>query len=351
MKIITFSLYNNEQMKAWDKFIESHPNSTGFHCSAWLRCVQLTYKYNCSPSVFMDDNNKIKGIFPFFEVNNIFRGKSIVSLPFSDYGGPLTTDPQVEIELLKNILSICKNQNKNLEIRGPIESHKELFVSYGYFKRHTIHLSSNPDEVKKNIDKRTIQYCIRKALKYGVEIKEDNTLNGINKFYELNLLTRKKHGVPTQTLSLFNNIYNEMIFKNLAFILLANIEKQTIAAGIFFKFKDTIYYKYNASNPKYMSKISPNHLLTWYAIKQACLGGFNFFDFGRTASDNQGLMRYKEMWGSDSNTQTYFSYPDIKGLCSLKENTGIYKILTSFWRTLPISISEKIGPFFQRLTG
>lgn len=58
------------------------------------------------------------------------------------------------------------------------------------------------------------------------------------------------------------NMFHNMISKGHASILLAIWDSKTIAAGIFIKFKKTIYYKYNVSNPLYMSKKAPNHLLT-----------------------------------------------------------------------------------------
>ena len=53
--------------------------------------------------------------------------------------------------------------------------------------------------------------------------------------------------------------------------MLAEFDTVVIAAGLFLKLNDIVYYKYNASDPVYLVKKNPNHLLTWKAIKQASL--------------------------------------------------------------------------------
>ena len=113
---------------------------------------------------------------------------------------------------------------------------------------------------------------------------------------------------------------------------------------MFFKHKDTVVYKYSASNPNYLSKVTPNHLLTWTAIEGACLEGYRYFDFGRTSPDNSGLMRYKEMWGVQTDNLPYYYYPEVKGATSKKEKQFSYRIMTGIWRYLPDPIVEFIGP-------
>ncbi|MFX0199152.1 MAG: lipid II:glycine glycyltransferase FemX [Candidatus Hodarchaeota archaeon] len=269
----------------------------------------------------------------------------IVSIPFSDYGGPLFRDPDREKDVLLQFLQEHTKKVKYLEIRG-ILSQNNMFIRQNYYKRHILNLCLDPDVVRKNIDKRTVQYSIRKAKKIGVEIREENTTRGLQEFYRLNTLTRKKHGIPPQPIRFFQAIFDNMISRGCASIFLAIWDSKIIAAGLFLKFEKTIYYKYNASDPQYLSKQSPNHLLTWVAIKRACLEGFEFLDFGRTSPDNEGLMRYKQMWGATPLELPYYYYPKTKS--TRMEGSRIYRILTDIWRMLPNGIVETIGPKLQK---
>jgi len=290
-----FSLNNESETRQWDEFVESHPKGCPYRLSPWLRTIQETYAFEPLMHVSKDASGRIAGVFPCFLIKSLFTGSRIVSLPFTDQCGPLFNHWRQEKDALAEIIEEHGNHVKYIEIRAPL-TQGSSFKCHNYYKRHVLELSTDPSEVLKNVNKRTIQYSIRKARKAGVEVREENNEFGVEEFYRLNLQTRKKHGVPSQPMQYFKNLLENMISKGYAFILLAFYDSNVIAGSLFFKFKDTLHYKYNASAPQYLSRANPKHLLTWRAIEQGCLNGCHFLDFGRTSPDNQGLMRYKEMY-------------------------------------------------------
>jgi len=344
-----FSLSNFDEMKRWDDFVIAHPSGTAFHLSAWLKSIYLTYSLEPLLYVAQNESGEMSGIFPFFFIKSPYIGARIVSLPFSDYCGPLTAQSMEEENILQEIINRYRDKVSYIEIRGAIQSESN-FIRYDYYKCHTLELASNPGDVMKKLEKKSIQYGIRKAQKSGIEIREDNTPVGMEEFYRLNRITRKKHGVPSQPLKFFKNLYDQMIVSGHSFILLAFDESRCVAAGYFTRMKDTIYYKYNASDNEYLAstKKTPNHLLTWTAIEKASQAGYKFFDFGRTSPDNTGLMRYKEMWGATARDLPYYYYPQIKGATSKEGSGASYRILTTIWRSLPDSIVETIEPFIYK---
>ena len=121
-----------------------------------------------------------------------------------------------------------------------------------------------------------------------------------------------------------------------------------IAASMFFKFNKTIYYKYNASDPEYLSSKTPNHLLIWHLVEKSCLEGFDTIDLGRTAKDNPGLTRYKNMWGAKPYELPYYYYPVAKGASSQDESGISYKIMTGIWKHLPDIIVDRLGPVLMK---
>jgi lipid II:glycine glycyltransferase (peptidoglycan interpeptide bridge formation enzyme) len=218
------------------------------------------------------------------------------------------------------------------------------FEEINYYKRHILRLRADPNEIMEHIDKRTIAYNIRRAQKAGVEIVEDNTLGGCEEFYRLNVLTRKKHGIPSQAKEFFRAFSRNLAESGRASILLAVYESRVVAGGVFFKLGDTVYYKYSASDPSVLAKFSPNHLLAWTAIQQACLEGLRIFDFGRTAPDNQGLMRYKKMWGGEVQDLPYSYYPYSPSIHKKREHGRFLETLKDLWRLLPEPLAERLGP-------
>jgi len=338
-----FSLYNESEMNQWDNFVKSHPAGTTFHLSCWMKAIQETYALEPLLYVVKNERDEITGIVPFFLIKSPFIGSRIVSLPFSDYCGPLSSDKDQEEKMLTTIIGEHKNQVKYIEIRGNLKDNSEL-ICHNYYKCHTLELLPDPAEVLTKLDRKTIRYGIRKAQKSEIEIREENTQSGIEEFYRLNRLTRKKHGIPSQPVKFFQKFFDHMVLSGNSYILLAIDDSKVVATGVFSKLNDTIYYKYNASDTEYLAttKKTPNHLLTWHAIEKACLEGYKFFDFGRTSPNNTGLVRYKEMWGCKPYDLPYYYYPEIKGSGSKEESSLSYRILTSAWRSLPDSWQEII---------
>lgn len=335
-----YSISNQSEMDKWDDFVNSHPRATPFHLSCWLNTIYDSYKFNPLLYVIINAKNEISGVFPFFEVKGLLNGRQIVSVPFSDVCGPLVNYYQEKI-LLKEVIDENLKKVKCIEIKGPLFNTEGFYRNNSYF-HHSLRLNKDPAEVRKNFDKRTVLYSIRKAIKAGVVIREENSLSGIKEFYRLHLLTRRKHGIPAPPFEFFKKMFEHMISKGFGILLLAEWNSKVIAAGVFFRFRKSLYYKYNASDPHYMAQKTPNHLLTWHAIEQACLKGYRIFDFGRASVANSGLIRYKEMWGSQRENLPYYYYPKSNSL-AIRENSFLYTLFTKIWRLVPESVAEKVG--------
>jgi lipid II:glycine glycyltransferase (peptidoglycan interpeptide bridge formation enzyme) len=346
MMLEPISFDDDHQTRAWDAFVESHPKGTPYHMSGWLKAINETYPFKPASYVWRIEN-VILGIFPAFLVKNFLSGSRLISVPFSDYGGPLFSDESMAQKALQHLLQEYKEKTKSIEIRGNVPDGSG-FVSLNYYKSHILDLQQGLPVLMKKIDKRTTQYSIRKAEKAGFEIRERNDEQGMEEFYRLNLLTRRKHGVPTQPKKFFENLFRYLILKGHGYLLLSYDKSKVVGGSLFLTCGKRMHYKYNASDPEILGKITPNHALTWHAIKKGCDEGYHTLDFGRTSPDNEGLMRYKATWGNMVLDAIYYYYPEVKGASSMQEDTRIYKALTRIWRQLPASIVEIIGPRIYR---
>jgi CelD/BcsL family acetyltransferase involved in cellulose biosynthesis len=342
-----FSLDDPVEAGHWDDYVESHPNGTPYHLSCWLRTMRDTYAFDSLLYVWKTGVGKLSGGCPFFKIKNLFKGYRLVSLPFSDYGGPLFYDDVQESQLMRKVINEHAKSTNYIEIRGPLLANSE-FVSHNHYKRHVMNLDSDLSAVRRKINKRTIQYSIRKAEKSGIKIEEANSSYGIDQFYRLNALTRKKHGVPGQPRNFFENLFKEVITKGHGFLMAAIYQSKTVASSLFLKCGNTLHYKYNASDPDVLGTLTPNHSLTWEAIVKGCREGYKLVDFGRTSPDNKGLIRYKEMWGAKASELPYFYYPQVKGVSSAEETDLVYRILSGAWRSLPDGVVERIGPMLYK---
>ena len=345
-----FNLDDHEQMQAWDNYVEAHASGTPFHSSAWLRAIHDTYGFPPGLWVSLDGSGSIQALFPFFIIQTMLRRPHIVSIPFSDYGGPLCTDENAEKSMLSEIVRRYNRGCGYIELRAESGSHSD-FVRHDYYRRHTLNLKTNLSELRKVIDKRTIQYSMHKAQRKGVVVVEDTSESAIREFYRLNLLTRTKHGVPGQPKAFFENLQRHVFHRGCGCLLLAFFEEKVIGASLLIHDNKTLFYKFSVSDPDYLKIVSPNHLLMWTAIEFGHKKELTTLDLGRTSPDNEGLMRFKKSWGTTDSSLVYSYYPRVRGAVSTEERGFMYKTATMMWRFLPKAVIEILGPrIYKHLT-
>ena len=71
-----------------------------------------------------------------------------------------------------------------------------------------------------------------------------------------------------------------------------------IGGVLYLRWKDTLYYKFNASDPSWL-EFRPNDFLVWEGIKMARDQGLRLFDFGLSDYEQEGLVRYKRKYASE----------------------------------------------------
>lgn len=341
--LTTISADKTEDLRRWDDFVASHPQGTPFHLTAWIAAIAGTYGLQPRLFVLRDCAGSLRAVAPFIFQGGLFGRRRLVCLPFTDSCCPLGAGESDRLEILEGVREDASAHSRHVEVRGPLPA-AAGFAEVNYYKFHVISLHPDPDEVLRHVDKRTVIYNIRRAQKAGVEVVEDNTPRGCEEYYRLNILTRKKHGIPSQPKEFFRALSRDLVADGRASILLAVHESRVVAGGVLFKLGDKVYYKYSASDPGVLNKFSPNHLLAWTAIRNSCLGGFRTFNFGRTAPDNKGLMRYKKMWGGEVRDLPYSYYPRSPGASMKREHGRLMETLKGAWRLLPEPLASRIGP-------
>src|SRR5437016_2362263 len=117
------------------------------------------------------------------------------------------------------------------------------------------------------------------------------------------------------------------------------------------KWKDTLYYKFNASLPDDLSH-RPNDLLIWHGIQEGKKRGLTYLDFGLSDIDQEGLIRYKRKFGTEEKTISFLHYSPNGGPTSAEKEIRqlLGKLTATFTDHLvPDQITEKAGEDLYRL--
>lgn len=331
----------------WDETVASLPDANIFHTASWARTLKMSYRYQPLYAVWRKNGQPVC-IVPLMEINSILTGKRGGSLPFTDWC-PIITDGSVSRgDVLDELMEFGRSRRwKTLELR---DSEQPITDNPGSLDYLVHELDLRPGE--ENLFRRfrdSTRRNIRKAAKLGVTVIEDNSLNGMTQFCRLNVITRRDHGLPPQPPVFFENLYRNIIHSGNGRILLARYEEMTVAAAIYLSFNGRALYKYGASD-RAQQHLRANNLLMWEAIQRYVVEGARSLHFGKTDSDQSGLLQFKRGWGAEEGGLQYSRFNLPKGDL-VPSGSLTFGIHNKIFSRLPLPFLGLIGRLLYRHMG
>lgn len=335
-------------------FVAQHAKEPLYYSQAWLDMITQLYGYK---SILLTTTNalgRITGFLPLCSIQSPLTGRRLVSLPFSDFCPLLAEDEESADALIDQAIQIAQARKaKYLELRtGRDETlaRRRDLVEGNLYVRWLIPLDPDPDSIWSTLRK-PVQHQVKKSQKYGVQVHIAQHREDMLQYYRLHLHTRcKKHGMPAQPQSYFFALWDNFAKSGAMQLLLAEHEGVVIAGMILLASGSIMRYAYGASDDRFLN-LAPNNLLLWTAIKLGCTQGYETFDLGRTALDNQGLMEFKRRWGATQESLSYYYYPQMEGLASTSESSWKFRLLTGCWRKLPVTMAGSLGGYLYKHLG
>jgi hypothetical protein len=339
----------------WDAFVNSHPLGWVCHLSGWKKVLENNFKHMKGYYITITEDHCIKAALPVYSVNSWLTGKRLISIPFTGLCDPLVSNSDEMAVLLQEARNLFRNlKSSYLEIRTLKASsfiHNNEFGVQKWWKHHFIILDKNLEELKKSFHRTCVRQRISRAEKSNLNIKVGNNESDLKKFYQLQMITRKRLGLPSQPYLFFKSIWETFLPLNKITLLLAEEGDQPIASLILFKFGNRVSAEFGVSDEAFRDK-SPNHLLFWEAIKLAFSEGYKVFDFGRTQVTNKSLLEFKDHWGTQVCDLPYYYYPgNMAEEMTKKEEDVSFKFVKGLCEKAPDFLYKQIGNFCYRHLG
>jgi hypothetical protein len=289
--------------------VESHPDSSVFHTAPYLEALRRTYGY--APTVYTTSTSEeplTNGIV-LCRVNSWLTGSRLVSVPFADHCEPLATAAGDLLAIVSAVRKAVEDGNlryAQIRARRPVvvaaaagERHSFVF--------HTLDLTPPVDRLYGALHRTAIQQPVRRAEREGLRHESGQSKSLLRQFYSLLVLTRRRHGLPPQPMSWFDNLAD--CFGDRLTIHLASRRGQPLAAILTLRHRDVLVYKYSTSDER-SHRLGAVPFLLWQTILDAKTRGLSLFDLGRTDPDNAGLAIFKERLGATRSTLTYVRWAD-----------------------------------------
>lgn len=337
---------NNVDPGQWNDQVAGCEGSRVYHLYQWGRLLQDTCGY---PLFFLQREG---GLFPLALVKSAIFGNRLVSLPFADYGGPCLNNLEAVTGLVQECQAIARQHKVDfIEVRCPAPQYSAIFEEAGFVRRNdyvtfVLGLEWDVEALWRGIGDKN-RNMVRKAEKGGVQVVLAEDRAGMRSFYRLYRPTMKKRGSPPHPARFFDRMW-ELFYPDRLMVPLAMYRGECIAAGLFFRYGDTIHHAYSGSRKECLG-LAPNDLIQWSMIKWGHEHGFRQLDFGRTRPD-EGTVLFKKRWGGEAVAMPYY-YKFYRR--ELKERQEVkYRWLSTLWaRYLPAFLANRLGPWLVRQIG
>jgi CelD/BcsL family acetyltransferase involved in cellulose biosynthesis len=331
----------------WNERLLTVPCASIFHTTHWLRILQESYGYQ--PHYFACFTGKqLTALLPFMEVKSWATGVRGVSLPFSDYCEPIIDEQTSYPECFTQVIRTAQQRKwKFLEMRGG-EALLCGVSPYTSYYRHVLALCGDAEAVFSKI-RSNYRAKIRKARRSGLTATILRSPEAMAEYYRLHCLTRKRHGLLPQPAVFFQKIHAHIIANNCGFVMLVSHRGRNIAGAVFFMFGQRAMYKFGASDLRYQH-LHPNYLLFWHVVQWLGCNGYKEICFGRTAEGNQGLMQFKDGWGTSKSLISYYRY-DPKTASFMQNTNRAVDVGYNICRKMPIALLKLAGSVLYKHIG
>jgi CelD/BcsL family acetyltransferase involved in cellulose biosynthesis len=322
----------------WLRFLDSAAGTSIFHHPAWLQVLGETYGY-APVCIMASDDAGAAGALPLMEVRSWLTGNRAVCLPFSDTCGAITRSEEARRALL-GFADTLRGERRWQYVEMRDSSVGDGYVPAARYKRHVTRLQRDPDALLQTFNQHARRKLRRaRAMRVRVERRADD--QAIAAFIRLNALTRRRHGVLPQPDSLFRSIQQHLLGRGLGFLGVATIGGEIVAASLFLHWKDTIVYKYGASDDRALPSAA-NYAVMWDALCWGCEQGFTWFDFGRSDLAGEGLLQFKRGWGSEEQDLVYARRSDA-ATTRANDEPGLQERLKPLISRMPLPLLKMIG--------
>ena len=340
-------IVNPLDQPGWDDLLLSHKESTIFHTVAWARVLYESYGYVPTYITIMDGPDLL-ALIPLMDVQSFLTGRRGVSLPFTDCCDPLITDGAPFTEIIGELIEYGRRAKwKYLELRTGRPLPARIPAS-AIFHGHLLDISGSEKSILSGLRDST-RRNIKKSEKEGVVVTISGSEDSLREFYRLNCMTRRDHGLPCQPYIFFEKLRTHIIAQNLGVVALAAKDGKNIAGAVFLHFGDRAIYKYGASDRNYQ-QLRSNNLLFWKAIQWYHEQGVKRLDFGRTESENAGLLQFKRGWGAAEYPINYCKY-DFRQGAFVTEHSKVTGWHNSIFRRMPLPLLRIVGSLLYRHVG
>lgn len=310
---------------------------------AWLTILQYGLEHD--PYLLeATQAGRTLGLLPLAFVRSALFGKFLVSLPYLNLGGVISTDDEVTKRLIDRAVGLADELRvQYLELRHERHvEHPELTAK----QTHKVHMRLTLPETSAALWESfpaKVRNQVRKGQKQGLTVAWGRR-ELLPEFYAVFSENMRDLGTPVYALRLFAQTLRT--FPDRAELCVVRQHDSPIAAALLLHGNGVTEVP-SASSLKEFNATCANMLMYWHLLERATERRQSLFDFGRS-TPGSGTYRFKEQWGAKPSASVWQYYVRRGAVGELRADSAKYRRLVRLWQRLPLPLSRLLGPRIVR---
>ena len=326
----------------WSGYLAYHPDATVYHDPRWGRILRDV----CGGHPFFLTARRgewIVGVFQIVGQQSFLFGSRLCSLPYFDASGILADDDQAATALLIKAKELRESVGyAALEVRQLTPCAENALTRTDKVTLW-LDIPAGSDAMWKQL-KTKVRTKIRKTKKNNFEFASGG-IELLDNFHDVYSRTMRDLGSPPHGKRIFERIFAEFPKETKLFVVRS--EGQVLAASFTFTDRWGFHVPWSGSDFRFR-KLGANRFLYWEMLSYAADIAAGRFDFGRSTIDS-GTYGFKLEWGAKP-VQLHWQYflPQGEKMPKIRPNSGKYKLMTEYWKKLPLPVARILGPWIIR---
>jgi predicted N-acyltransferase len=345
----------------WDAFVEGARGASVYHLGAWARILRSAYGFRPRYMAIEGADGDFEGVLPMFQSRGPVTGRRLRSLPaVAPPSGPLARTRDGLAALVEAAAATLAESGAAQWVwLSRDEAMEELVPGLGLGTTQLTwiaELAGEPDEQRTRLRKHSnnLHRSIKKAEAAALTVREGSGEADLRAFYRLYLATMREHRSLPRPYRQMRADLRELGPRDATRVFLVDHGADTVAAGLFHVFGDTVELLYNGSDRDAL-QMRPNHALYWHVMRWAIERGYRRFDFGDAAEDSS-LGRFKQQWTAEPVREyIYILRSDRRtavGEAARRRNPNVGvgdSRVGRAWGRLPLPVTQVAGAVAYRL--
>lgn len=324
----------------WDAALATLDGATFCHLWGWGQLFGEVFGHTPYRWVTRTVDGEIRGLLPAVWMKSRLFGRSLISMPFLNYGGPL--GPEEDRAKLGNAM-VDEGRARRAD-RVEFRSRRSALDLVPSREKITVvlPLPEDPEILWTEGLKGKVRSQVRRPRKAGMTASIGPHL--VDDFYEVFARNMRDLGTPVLPRALFHAAVRT--FPDETLVCTVESDGTPVAGGLGFLFGGEFELTWASSLREY-NRDAPNMLLYWSLMEEVIRRGGTGFNFGR-CTPGGGTHRFKTQWGGVDEPLHWTGWTPAGGSEAASGEGGPLQTAVALWQKLPLPVANRLGPLVSR---